>query len=83
LSPTRQSRFGDGAAKAEAAGYSPPGAGAPPALMVVRGGSWYDRPVRCRSAFRLAYQPYQKVFNVGFRVICEDAPARQTAAAAP
>jgi len=39
---------------------------------VVRGGSWYDRPVRARSAFRLAYRPYQKVFNVGFRVICQD-----------
>lgn len=36
---------------------------------VVRGGSWYDRPVRCRSAFRLAYAPYQPVFHVGFRVI--------------
>jgi formylglycine-generating enzyme required for sulfatase activity len=36
---------------------------------VVRGGSWYDRPQRCRSAFRLAYRPYQRVFNVGFRVM--------------
>ncbi len=40
---------------------------------VARGGSWYDRPIRARSAFRLAYRPYQRVFNVGFRVICEDA----------
>jgi len=40
-------------------------------LRVVRGGSWYDRPQRCRSAFRLAYAPYQRVFNVGFRVVCE------------
>ncbi|MFH1268982.1 MAG: SUMF1/EgtB/PvdO family nonheme iron enzyme [Planctomycetota bacterium] len=39
--------------------------------MVVRGGSWYDRPKRCRSAFRLAYPPDQLVFDVGFRVICE------------
>ena len=38
---------------------------------VVRGGSWRDRPVRARSAFRLAYRPYQPVYNVGFRVICE------------
>ncbi|MBN1420270.1 MAG: SUMF1/EgtB/PvdO family nonheme iron enzyme [Planctomycetes bacterium] len=38
---------------------------------VVRGGSWYDRPKRCRSAFRLAYRPYQGVFNVGFRVAME------------
>ena len=38
---------------------------------VVRGGSWYDRPPRARSAFRLGYWPYQAVYNVGFRVICE------------
>lgn len=40
-------------------------------LKVVRGGSWRDRPKRCRSAFRLSYPAYQKVFNVGFRVIIE------------
>jgi formylglycine-generating enzyme required for sulfatase activity len=39
---------------------------------VVRGGSWYDRPKRATSAFRLAYRPYQKVFSVGFRVVCRD-----------
>ena len=38
---------------------------------VVRGGSWRDRPERARSAFRLAYRPYQPVYNVGFRVVCE------------
>ena len=38
---------------------------------VVRGGSWYDRPHRARSAFRLAYWPYQGVYNVGFRVVCD------------
>jgi formylglycine-generating enzyme required for sulfatase activity len=38
---------------------------------VVRGGSWYDRPKRCRSAFRLSYPAWQKVYNVGFRVVCE------------
>ncbi len=37
---------------------------------VVRGGSWRDRPARARSAFRLAYRPYQGVYNVGFRVVC-------------
>ncbi len=37
---------------------------------VVRGGSWRDRPKRCRSAFRLHYPDWQPVFNVGFRVIC-------------
>ncbi|HUT89100.1 MAG TPA: SUMF1/EgtB/PvdO family nonheme iron enzyme [Thermoguttaceae bacterium] len=44
---------------------------AAPGKRVVRGGSWYDRPTRCRSAFRLAYEPYQRVFNVGFRVVME------------
>jgi formylglycine-generating enzyme required for sulfatase activity len=41
-----------------------------PARRVVRGGSWYDRPKRARSAFRLAYRSYQRVYNVGFRVVC-------------
>ncbi len=36
---------------------------------VVRGGSWRDRPYRCTSSYRIGYQPYQRVFNVGFRVI--------------
>ncbi|HUU90785.1 MAG TPA: SUMF1/EgtB/PvdO family nonheme iron enzyme [Phycisphaerae bacterium] len=40
-------------------------------LKVVRGGSWYDRPKRCRSAFRLAYRAYQPVYNVGLRVVAE------------
>jgi len=43
--------------------------GAADGRKVARGGSFYDRPKRCRSAFRLPYRPYQKVFNVGFRVI--------------
>jgi len=42
------------------------------ARRVVRGGSWYDRPKRCRSAFRLSYRSYQKVYNVGFRVVMEE-----------
>jgi len=41
------------------------------APRVVRGGSFYDRPKRARSAFRLAYPQWQRVFNVGFRVVCE------------
>jgi formylglycine-generating enzyme required for sulfatase activity len=41
---------------------------------VVRGGSWRDRPQLCRSGSRLAYQPWQKVFNVGFRVVVELEP---------
>ena len=46
------------------------------AKRVVRGGSWYDRPNRCRSAFRQAYPACQSVYDVGFRVICEDASWR-------
>ena len=36
---------------------------------VVRGGSWYDRPKRCTSSYRFGYREYQRVFNVGFRVV--------------
>jgi formylglycine-generating enzyme required for sulfatase activity len=38
---------------------------------VVRGGSWYDRPQRATASFRVHYQPWQAVYNVGFRVIVE------------
>jgi len=38
---------------------------------VVRGGSWRDRPFRCTSSYRLSYPPYQRVYNVGFRVMCD------------
>ncbi|MFH1268556.1 MAG: formylglycine-generating enzyme family protein, partial [Planctomycetota bacterium] len=38
---------------------------------VVRGGSFYDRAKRSRSAFRLSYPAWQRVHNVGFRVVCE------------
>ena len=38
---------------------------------VVRGGSFYDRPKRGRSSFRLDYPSWRGVFNVGFRVVCE------------
>jgi formylglycine-generating enzyme required for sulfatase activity len=38
---------------------------------VVRGGSWRDEPKRGTSSFRLGYPPYQHVYNVTFRVICE------------
>ncbi len=39
---------------------------------VARGGSWYDRPHRGTSSYRLPYRNYQKVFNVGFRVIINE-----------
>jgi formylglycine-generating enzyme required for sulfatase activity len=40
-----------------------------PGRKVVRGGSWFDRPKCARSAYRLAYEPWQPAYNVGFRVI--------------
>jgi formylglycine-generating enzyme required for sulfatase activity len=43
-------------------------AGPGPGRKVVRGGSFFDPPRRARSAFRLAYPAWQRVFNVGFRV---------------
>ena len=48
----------------------PVGAGVPDKI-VVRGGSWRDRPARATAFYRLAYEPYQRVFNVGFRVVVE------------
>jgi formylglycine-generating enzyme required for sulfatase activity len=39
---------------------------------VVRGGSWRDRPKWARSGLRRPYEPWQPVFNVGFRVVCEE-----------
>jgi formylglycine-generating enzyme required for sulfatase activity len=54
---------------------------AAPGQRVVRGGSWFDRPKRGTSAFRLPYEAYQKVHNVGFRVVAEEgAPAAVAAA---
>ena len=41
----------------------------PAARKVVRGGSWHDRAKRSTSSFRLSYESYQKVYNVGFRVV--------------
>ncbi len=57
--------------RADDAGNDPAGT----ERRVVRGGSWRDRPKRCRSGFRLSYPAWQPVFNVGFRVVCrvEDA----------
>ena len=39
---------------------------------VVRGGSWNDHPKASTAYYRRAYLPWQKVYNVGFRVIIED-----------
>jgi hypothetical protein len=34
------------------------------------GGSWYDRPKRATANYRFHYATWQRVFNVGFRVMC-------------
>ncbi len=39
---------------------------------VARGGSWRDRPQWARSGLRRAYEPWQPVFNVGLRLVCEE-----------
>jgi formylglycine-generating enzyme required for sulfatase activity len=39
---------------------------------VVRGGSYIERPKYSTAYTRKAYYPWQKVFNVGFRVIIEE-----------
>ncbi|MBI9018690.1 MAG: SUMF1/EgtB/PvdO family nonheme iron enzyme [Phycisphaerae bacterium] len=37
----------------------------------VCGGSWRDRPKYCKADSKLGYESYQKIFNVGFRIIIE------------
>ena len=44
---------------------------APDGRRVARGGSWRDRPQRATVASRVVYAPYQRVYNVGFRVVLE------------
>jgi formylglycine-generating enzyme required for sulfatase activity len=49
-----------------------------------RGGSWADRPADAGSSVRRAYQPWQRVYDVGFRVIVEGpAMAGQVTLATP
>ena len=52
----------------------------PDGRKVVRGGSFYDRPMRGRSSFRLDYPSWQRVYHVGFRVACEAEPKTLVAA---
>lgn len=42
------------------------------AFKVVRGGSYMERPKHSTAYSRKAYYPYQRVYNVGFRVVIED-----------
>lgn len=39
---------------------------------VVRGGSWYDRPAKATTSYRLSYRQYQQIFNVGFRIVVNE-----------
>ena len=39
---------------------------------VVRGGSFLDRPDRCRASARYSYPAWQKVHNVGFRIVVNE-----------
>ncbi|MDJ0593455.1 MAG: formylglycine-generating enzyme family protein [Pleurocapsa sp. MO_226.B13] len=37
---------------------------------VTRGGSWFDDPISCRSAYRFIYSRGNRFINLGFRVVC-------------
>lgn len=43
-----------------------------PDSCVVRGGSWYQRPMRATSASRWGYPRWMRPYNVGFRVVIEE-----------
>ncbi len=62
-----------GAARAEGA---PPGA-----RRTVRGGSWADRPSRATASSRWGYYPWQRVVDVGFRIVIRPEPKRVAGAA--
>ena len=51
---------------------------ASPERKVARGGSWADRPADAGSSVRRVYQPWQKVYDVGFRVIVRSSGAANT-----
>jgi formylglycine-generating enzyme required for sulfatase activity len=57
--------------------------GADGSRRAVRGGSWRDLPSQAGAAYRYGFRPYQKVFCVGFRVVCEDEPAGVARAGTP
>ena len=44
---------------------------APAEKVVARGGSWAERPIYSTSTYRKAFLPWQKVHNVGFRVVLQ------------
>jgi formylglycine-generating enzyme required for sulfatase activity len=38
---------------------------------LARGGSWYVRPKRATASSTVAYPPWQKVYDVGFRIVLD------------
>lgn len=48
------------------------------AKRVIRGGSWSDRPRWAGAGSRWGYREYQKVYNVGFRVVVKDDGTKYT-----
>ena len=44
----------------------------PSEKKTIKGGSWRDRPYRSTASSTLGYYPWQKVVNVGFRVVMEE-----------
>jgi hypothetical protein len=44
----------------------------PDGRACARGGSWWTRPTRATYAARAAYPPWQRVYDVGFRVLLEE-----------
>ena len=49
---------------------------------IVRGGSFWDRPYRATSSARRSYEPWQRIFDVGFRVIIDPDTAIKVASVA-
>lgn len=50
-----------------------------PGERVIRGGSWYDRPAFATASVRRSYPAWQRVYNVGFRIVCEEPPSPRVA----
>ena len=44
----------------------------PDGRAIVRGGSWWKRPQHATFAARVPYAPWQRVYDVGFRVVVEE-----------
>jgi formylglycine-generating enzyme required for sulfatase activity len=44
----------------------------PDGRACARGGSWWKRPKYATFASRITYPPWQRVYDVGFRVLLEE-----------